>query len=730
MAKIISQTNGTILFEEINPEKLDLLTMIGDVKAVNSLSDEKIKEILDTLCVSSFDEFIEKFDPVVYSFYNANNQKVMYTLKKPEGIPDELLTEIHLNLFNDFLRMLLTLVDTKRSQGLLNVDFKFENLTDLISPRKIIEDIKQNRKELRYVYSQYVQLDDGDPKKLDIGDKLNVMMEEASTNYNNIMAMLPLAIEDIKTRLLLNAGGDGKGDTPLALGVLTMGEDGELKVIEAPKKESSTALVTLDDQVNEGLIEVIGEDYEALNEENHNDYVKALVVRTFCPLPSTMVSEIDVAKEIDNYNNYLQFYKDAKDDFIKTVKPLIEKILGVRLFFEQYPSKIRGMKPTLLITNVSNEMMAKTPNVPRLIAYLNTVNGKNDFSHTLWYAIFPSVALSQASGAKLTRQRFQGNKTPTNTNVNSIESLTRILDVLKDYRVQCFFSFESSDKNTFNSMSTEGVGKYIDRCQSLVSKAYSEFAIPCLPNFTVIPKDKSGVMLDSKMTLNENNLAELSEAKQDIMKLWIDGVYVGAAYVAAGLVATYQCPDYLKMIFKRNVDSELPGVRFDLEADDNALQVYTTLAKEITGFTGPVKDEINQKSFGFVFSSENASFNGLPITNIMVYKTRNLLYDESQGVYEPIYKTQVTTYVQRILRNLTGDFKQDRIVRFFSTNPASQKSQWLEKQERINAIIGRGDDITYAIDEENGMCDLAITFNGNIKNMEIEISRTTSSTHV
>ena len=223
MSNIINQTNGTILFEEINPEKLDLLTMIGDVKAVNSLSDEKIKEIMDMLSVSSFDDFIEKFDPVVYSFYNANNQKVMYTLKKPEGVPDDMLTEIHLNSQNDFLRMLLTLVDTKRSQGLLNVDFKFENLTDLISPHKIIEDIKQNRKELRYVYSQYVELDDEDPKKLDMGDKLNVMMEEASMNYNNIMAMLPLAIEDIKTRLLLSSGGDSNSDQPLALGVLTMG---------------------------------------------------------------------------------------------------------------------------------------------------------------------------------------------------------------------------------------------------------------------------------------------------------------------------------------------------------------------------------------------------------------------------------------------------------------------------------------------------------------------------
>ena len=412
------------------------------------------------------------------------------------------------------------------------------------------------------------------------------------------------------------------------------------------------------------------------------------------------------------------------------MKPLIEKILGVRLFFEQCPSKIREMRPKLLITNISNEMVAKTANLPRLIAYLNTVNGKNDFSHTVWYAIFPSVALSATSTAKLTRQRFQGNKVTTNTNVNTLESLSMIMDVLKDYRVQCFFSFESSDKNTFNSMSTEGVGKYIDRCQPLMGKAYSEFAIPCLPNFTVIPKDKSGVMLDTKMTLNENNLAELSDAKQDIMKLWIDGVYVGSAYVAAGLVAAYQSPEYLKAVFRRNVDTELPGVRFDIESGDNGLQVLTTLAKEITGFTGPVKDEINQKSFGFVFSSENATFNGMAITNIMVYKARDLLYDENLGVYEPIYKTQVTTYVQRILRNMTGDYKQDRIVRFFSTNPSSQKSLWMEKQGRLNAIIGMGDNIDYSIDEENGICSLDITFNGNIKNLEIETSRTTSATHV
>ena len=38
---IINQTNRTLLLEEINPEKLDLLTLIGDVKGIDSLSDER-----------------------------------------------------------------------------------------------------------------------------------------------------------------------------------------------------------------------------------------------------------------------------------------------------------------------------------------------------------------------------------------------------------------------------------------------------------------------------------------------------------------------------------------------------------------------------------------------------------------------------------------------------------------------------------------------------------------
>lgn len=720
MGDVIRQTNRTMLMEEVNPEKPDFLTLVGDVRGLESLSDDKIKEIHEQLLVRSFDEMLEKFAPTVYSYYDANTQKVAYTLKKPEGISESMLTEIPLNRKNEYLGMLMSMVDAKRSEGSINADFKFEKLTDMISPKKVMEEIRQNRKELQYTYAQYAQLEDGAPQKLDLADKLNVMFEEASANYNNVMAMLPLAIEDIKTRLLLTDSREKQEDSPLALGVLSMGEGGELRILEAPKVES-TALVAVDDNANIGLIEALKEDYESLNEEN-NDYVGALVARTFCPLSSTMESRIDKEKEVANYNSYLEFYKESKDAFIKTVKPLVEKLLGIWCFFEQYPKKLKGMRPSLVITNISNEMLAKSSNISRLITYLNTVNAKNEFGNTVWYSIVPSISLDQYSKMKPARERFKGNSTVVKSDVNSVESLVRLLDVFKDYGVQCFFSYETGDTTTFNALATEGIEKYEERCTPLMGKAFSEYAIPCLPNFTIIPKEKSGVILDSRMVINENDVVELSKEKEDIMKLWIDGVYIGAAYVAAGIVAAYQCPEYLKDCFgKSGVDMELPGVRFDIEADNHSLSVYTTMSKEITGFTNSIKADINRKNFGFVFSSENASHKGNSITNIMVYKSRNL---KSDGyMFEPIYKTQVTTYIERILRHATGDFKEDAIAYFFSNNPRSQKSEWLARRECINAILGKGDDIEHTIDNESGYCTLNITFNGNIKNLEVEINR-------
>ena len=132
----ITQTNRTILFAEINPQRFNLLTLIGDVRGKNSLDDEKVKEINEELLVSSFEEFLEKFGPVVYSWCDAATGCIQYSLVKPENIPQNCITEIPLNESNDLLNMNTTLMDAKDAQGVANVDFQFGNILDMISPKK------------------------------------------------------------------------------------------------------------------------------------------------------------------------------------------------------------------------------------------------------------------------------------------------------------------------------------------------------------------------------------------------------------------------------------------------------------------------------------------------------------------------------------------------------------------------------------------------------------------
>ena len=95
----------------------------------------------------------------------------------------------------------------------------------------------------------------------------------------------------------------------------------------------------------------------------------------------------------------------------------------------------------------------------------------------------------------------------------------------------------------------------------------------------------------------------------------------------------------------------------------------------------------------------------------------------SEGTYESLYKTLTTTFIERTLRFVTTDFKEDKLNMFFSTNPESQKSIWTKDLKFVNGIMQKGDDITHTIDEENGICQLNITFAGNVKNLQVEINK-------
>lgn len=359
---------------------------------------------------------------------------------------------------------------------------------------------------------------------------------------------------------------------------------------------------------------------------------------------------------------------------------------------------------------------SKAHNLPRLVTYLNTVNDKNEFNNAIWFGIIPNVDLDHAKGMKLQRVRFVGNEQVEKDEQNTMESVANLMNAIYPYRITTFFSFQSGEETTFSDMASAGVEKYKEKCAYLMKKDYSEFLVPCIPNITVIPKDKSGIILDKKMVIDGEGVASLSKEKEDIMKLWIEGVYIGGAYVAAGLTAAWQCPSYLKERFPQTT-YKYPGVRFDIEASSHALCATTTMTKEISGFTNAIKNSINTSGFGFVFSSENAQYKGKDIKSIMVYKARNLQTNEQE--FEPIYKTLVSIYIERMLRFFSNDFKKDNIIKFFSNNPDSQKSKWLADKYYINAILQEGDELSCEIDDTVGICNILITFNNTTKNLKV-----------
>ena len=365
-------------------------------------------------------------------------------------------------------------------------------------------------------------------------------------------------------------------------------------------------------------------------------------------------------------------------------------------------------------------MLVKSSNLPRLLTYLNTTNDKNEFENTIWFGIVPDVELSQTGGGKLQRLRFAGNQKVEKQGTNSMESLSSLMNALLPYKITTFFSFRTGEETTFSYIATEGIDLFKDKCTPLMKRDYSEFVVPCIPNVTIIPKDKSGLILDKRMVMDEDGNVSLSNEKEDTMKMWLEGIYVGAAYEAAGIVAAWQCPEYLKQRFN-NTSMEYPGVRFDVEADDNALLAATSMTKEISGFTNAIKNSINHTGFGFVFSSDNAQHKGRDIKNITVYKARNLLSSGTQ--FEPIYKTLVVTYIERMLRFYSGDFKQDKILKFFSSNPSSQKSRWDTDRQYVNSILQDGDELDFSIDEKNGICNVQVTFANVTKNLKVQLTR-------
>jgi hypothetical protein len=80
-----------------------------------------------------------------------------------------------------------------------------------------------------------------------------------------------------------------------------------------------------------------------------------------------------------------------------------------------------------------------------------------------------------------------------------------------------------------------------------------------------------------------------------------------------------------------------------------------------------------------------------------------------------------------MMRAITGDYKRDNLVYFFSANPESQKSKWASGNGYINSILPPSDDIAFTLEDEYNLCNVNVNFGGSTKNLEVVLNKTARS---
>ena len=138
----MEQTNRTMLFEQVNPDKEDLLTIIGEIVNRKSLNDDELVEIHKKLEVSSFEDFIIKFSPSVHMMLDTNMGNVLFS-RGHLGNGEE---KISINSKDSLFQMLLYIMEARKKKKYVLTGF-CDMLGNMI-PKETAESFLEKRNQI------------------------------------------------------------------------------------------------------------------------------------------------------------------------------------------------------------------------------------------------------------------------------------------------------------------------------------------------------------------------------------------------------------------------------------------------------------------------------------------------------------------------------------------------------------------------------------------------------
>lgn len=681
-----------IIVDEFSKEAPKLLYMLQSFDNPKQLLDSHLKEIETTLGVSSFDEFLEKFAPTIYPV--ITEEGASWTFENNGNTP------IRIDKNFKPLVQILNIMEKRKSSGQANIEFNWQDAFQTILPASMVEDAKALRGQLEYNTKKLNKLDKEDPQYKSIASKIiKIRKEIAKTYKDNPLNLLPLAIEDSKNKLASLGYNPNKKEDKKELpklGYLEFGENGEIEFKELKSKEESvTALAITEQKENSTSLAIqnwLEKDYDNfVKDENRNNYVKNLVVSTFTN-KYELVENINVEEVKARYAQQLNIYKTQLENSFEALNEIFTKLLGIKALFDQGNSK---MDLKLIILNQTSNELAK--NKKLFNDYLKSINLR-EFNENLtlganiYTAVIPNIIVTQDEEENYfdvdgNIADIKEENSNNSSGVYNLGSAKELLEVLTQNKILTFINFKANKNSVFESIKMYGIEKFENELEIAKFDDKSDYIVPCYPNFTVIGDE------DFKVDLRINN--------QDSYT-YLKGIYIDAAYVAAGLVAAYLNPQGLLHtprfeIKKSDLNMEYPGVRINLEEPTLAKKLTTSLSKEsIYGVNAEIRNGIKDLNKGFIFICDEQSNYMYPLL------CRNIKKQE-------IFKVLLKQYTQKVIFQKTNG-SVELIKKLDSTLFRS----WQKESQKFNAICKKNDKLEVEVDGKEYSLKIWLSKDGEV----------------
>ncbi|MFR8667047.1 MAG: hypothetical protein ACLVEI_04180 [Anaerobutyricum soehngenii] len=676
---IVKQTGKTIIFEEFNKEKFDLVSLL--TKDAEEISLEKFKDELmgkqddgsnAELIVESFEEFVEKFSPTVYETVvrtGENSSKFVYELERPNK---EGFTEIRLK-DHAFYKMIMALIDRKATTDKGNMEFPYESLKKALTPEAEMEECKRIRKNLEFNTQKYMELvakNEPSPEKDRYANNVYECREKIVSKYQNKspLALLPLLIADKQKQIdaidSITEENDSEEQHLVIPCDYSLDDRGNIILIEQSVSDDKEE--SIDNEENSiQLVEALKDDFRDYAPESirENGYISNLIVDVFVPNGRTQLAVQDKNELEQQKKQYQDVYKDSLESFAKAVAKVVEKFAGVKTFFDHatYDGKLARNVSVIIANCKINAILNDNVAKERFKKYFKSLASEKDINK-IWFGIIPAIEYENQSSS-ISYKKKNANpfgKLEINKNVSNkvkidsidLEATKEMLRLLDEAKIMTFINYKASGKTGFIELTEKQVEVYKKNMESIDS----EYTVFAYPNFTILPEEKNATIIGKEY--------------EETVYVQVPGIYLEASYVAAGIMVGIQNYKLLKGKGYK-VNPKYPCVRFDIEDGDNAKRITTKLNRETTTeMEKNTKDIIMEDRFGFVFGDNRIIYDGKTINNSYVLNARTLKKDRN-GKYKSIYKILVRNLVDQILRT-SSDYVTDKSVKNFISEYADE----------------------------------------------------------